>query len=101
MLIGIQLIGQGSDVTKIGQTEIALSMLLAFTPNMSPRVFGLLIVMVIGSGCEVTRALRQPIPSSARDNTQDERAERIGEVIRDTMRAEGIPAISVARSESP
>jgi CubicO group peptidase (beta-lactamase class C family) len=69
---------------------------LAFTPHMSPRVFGLLIVMVISSGCEVSRALRQPIPSSARNNTQDERAERIGEVIRNTMRAEGIPAISVA-----
>jgi len=61
----------------------------------------LFIVMVIGSGCEVICALRQPILSSVWDNTQDERVERIGEVIRDTMRAEGIPAISVARSESP
>jgi CubicO group peptidase (beta-lactamase class C family) len=54
------------------------------------------VVVVLGSGCQVSRALKQPIPASATVGTQDERTQRIAEVIRDTMRKEGIPGVSVA-----
>jgi CubicO group peptidase (beta-lactamase class C family) len=54
------------------------------------------VVVLLGSGCQVNRALKQPIPTSSAAGIQDERAERIGQVIRDMMRKEGIPGVSVA-----
>jgi CubicO group peptidase (beta-lactamase class C family) len=44
----------------------------------------------------VSRALKQPIPASAAVGIQDERTQRIGQVIRDTMCKEDIPGVSVA-----
>ncbi len=54
------------------------------------------VLVVVNSGCQVSRALKQPIPASACVGIQDERTQRIGEIIRDTMRREGIPGVSVA-----
>ncbi|MBN1507879.1 MAG: beta-lactamase family protein [Sedimentisphaerales bacterium] len=54
------------------------------------------ILVVFSSGCQVSRALNQPIPASAAVGIQDERTQRIAEVIRDTMRKENIAGISVA-----
>jgi len=51
---------------------------------------------VLSSGCQVSRAMKQPIPASPAVGIQDERTRRIGEVIRDTMRKENIAGISVA-----
>ncbi len=56
--------------------------------------FGALIVL--NSGCQVSRTLKQPIPASQPVGIQGERTERIGHVIRDTMRKEGIPGVSFA-----
>jgi CubicO group peptidase (beta-lactamase class C family) len=56
----------------------------------------LAVLVVLSAGCQVSRALKQPIPASAAVGTQDERTQRIAEVIRDTMRKEGIPGVSVA-----
>ncbi len=56
----------------------------------------LTILAVLSSGCQVRQALKQPIPASAAVGAQDERTQRIGEVIRDAMRKEGIPGVSVA-----
>ena len=49
-----------------------------------------------GSGCQVNRALRKSIPSSAPIGIQDERTDRIGAVIKKTMRRKGVPGVSVA-----
>lgn len=48
------------------------------------------------SGCQVTRALKKPIPASASIGIHDERTERIGKVIQETMKKNKIPGISVA-----
>jgi CubicO group peptidase (beta-lactamase class C family) len=56
----------------------------------------LVVLVVLSAGCQVSRALKQPIPASAVVGAQDERTQRIAEVIRDTMRKEGIPGVSVA-----
>jgi CubicO group peptidase (beta-lactamase class C family) len=51
---------------------------------------------VLTSGCQVTRVLKEPIPASAPVGVRDERIERVGGVIRETMRKHGIPGLSVA-----
>lgn len=56
----------------------------------------LALLVVSSAGCQVSRALKQPIPASAAVGTQDERTQRISEVIRDIMHKEGIPGVSVA-----
>lgn len=56
----------------------------------------LIVLVVVSAGCQVSRALRQPIPASAAVGVQNERTQRIAEVIRDTMRKENIPGVSVA-----
>lgn len=56
----------------------------------------LAVLVIVSSGCQVSRALKQPIPASAAVGAQNERTQRIGEVIRDTMRREHIPGVSVA-----
>lgn len=48
------------------------------------------------SGCQVRRALKQPIPASSVVGIHDPRTERIANVIRETMRKEGIPGLSIA-----
>ncbi|MGA2865216.1 MAG: serine hydrolase domain-containing protein [Verrucomicrobiota bacterium] len=53
-------------------------------------------LLPLTSGCQVTRALKQPIPASAPLGGADERTERIAKVVRDTMRKEGIPGLSIA-----
>ena len=57
-------------------------------------------VIVLASGCQVSQALKQPIPASQPVGIQDERTERIARVIRDTMRKEGIPGVSIAVIDS-
>ncbi|MBM4028676.1 MAG: beta-lactamase family protein [Planctomycetes bacterium] len=56
----------------------------------------LAILVALGAGCQVSRALKQSIPASAAVGTQDERTQRISAVIRDTMRKEHIPGVAVA-----
>lgn len=51
------------------------------------------VALLFGSGCQVGCALRRPIPASSPVGTCDERIER---VVRDTMRIEGIPGLSIA-----
>jgi CubicO group peptidase (beta-lactamase class C family) len=51
---------------------------------------------VLTSGCQVGRALKEPIPASQPVGIRDQRTERIGEIIRETMRKESIPGVSVA-----
>ena len=51
---------------------------------------------IINSGCYVSHALRETIPSSAAIGIQDERTVRIEAVIKKTMRRKRIPGISVA-----
>ena len=60
------------------------------------RVILLGVVAFLGCGCQIDRALKQPIPASSAVGIQDQRTERIGQVIRDTMRKESIPGVSVA-----
>ena len=57
-------------------------------------------LVVLNSGCQVSRALKQPIPASAAVGIQDERTQRISQVIRETMRKENIPGVSVAVIDS-
>jgi len=60
-------------------------------------VASLLVVLVaLNCGCQVSRALKQPIPASPPVGIHDARTERIGLVVRDTMRKEGIPGLSIA-----
>jgi CubicO group peptidase (beta-lactamase class C family) len=54
------------------------------------------VLTLANSGCQTSRALKQPIPVSRAIGIQDERTERIGKVIQETMRKENIPGISVA-----
>ena len=54
------------------------------------------VLTALNSGCQVSRALKQPIPASSAVGIHDERTERIGEIIRETMRKEGVPGVSVA-----
>jgi CubicO group peptidase (beta-lactamase class C family) len=54
------------------------------------------ILTTLSSGCEVSRALKQPIPTSGAIGIDDERTQRIGELIRETMRKEGVPGVSIA-----
>jgi len=56
----------------------------------------LAVLVIVSAGCQVSQALRQPIPASAPVGDQDERTQRISEVIRDTMRQRGIAGVSVA-----
>jgi CubicO group peptidase (beta-lactamase class C family) len=53
------------------------------------------VLAALSSGCQVRHALRQPIPASAAVGIENERTRRIGEIIRETMRKEGIPGVSV------
>jgi CubicO group peptidase (beta-lactamase class C family) len=53
-------------------------------------------LVVLGSGCQISRTLKRPIPASSGIGIHDERTERIGEIIRETMRKEGVPGVSVA-----
>ena len=57
---------------------------------------GLLTLVVLSSGCQTGRALRGTIPASSVVGVQDERTERVGQVVRETMRKAGVPGISVA-----
>ena len=54
------------------------------------------VLAVLGSGCQVRQALKQSIPASPTIGIQDERTERISQAIRETMRKEGIPGLSIA-----
>lgn len=56
----------------------------------------LLPLLALSSGCQTSRALRETIPASQSVGIHEERTERIGKVVRETMRKEGIPGISVA-----
>lgn len=56
----------------------------------------LLPLLALFSGCRTSRALNGTIPASPVVGIQDGRTERIGRVVRETMRKEGIPGISVA-----
>jgi CubicO group peptidase (beta-lactamase class C family) len=60
------------------------------------HVILLSVAVFLGCGCQIDRALKQPIPASAIVGIQDQRTERIGQVIRATMRKESIPGVSVA-----
>ncbi len=51
---------------------------------------------ILSSGCQVSRALKQPIPVSAAVGIQDERTQRIGQAVCETMRNENIAGVSVA-----
>jgi CubicO group peptidase (beta-lactamase class C family) len=53
-------------------------------------------IVFLACGCQISRTLQEPIPASSIVGIQDERTQRIAEVIRDTMRKEGIPGVSVA-----
>lgn len=55
-----------------------------------------LLLCLAACGCQTPRALRQAIPASSAIGLQDEHTERIGKVIQETMRKEGIPGVSVA-----
>jgi len=59
-------------------------------------IVALATATLLACGCQVHQALKQPIPASAAVGAQDERTQRIAEVIRNTMRKEGIPGVSVA-----
>jgi len=50
--------------------------------------------VLLGCGCQINRALKEPIPASAALRIQDERTERIGQVICATLRRERIAGIS-------
>ena len=54
------------------------------------------ILSALSSGCQVSHALKQPIPASGAIGIEDERTRRIGEIIRETMRKEGVPGVSIA-----
>jgi CubicO group peptidase (beta-lactamase class C family) len=56
----------------------------------------LLALAGLTSGCQVGRALSGTIPASAILGIHDERTGRVGAVVRDTMRKEGIPGLSIA-----
>lgn len=62
------------------------------------RIFTLLPVIMVAVcvGCQTSRALKEPIPASKAIGIEDERTERIGRVIRETMRIERIPGLSIA-----
>ena len=79
--------GHGSDTERSAHPPILKTMHRA-------TLMGLL--MVVATGCQVTRALKQPIPASAPIGVADERTERIGKTIQDVMRKEGIPGLSIA-----
>ena len=55
-----------------------------------------ILLSVTVSGCAVSHALKESIPSSAPTGIRDERTERIGAVVKETMRREKIPGVSVA-----
>ncbi len=58
---------------------------------------GILIVLVaVCAGCQTSRALKGPIPASQAIGIDDERTDRIGKAIRETMRKEKIPGLSIA-----
>lgn len=60
-------------------------------------VTSLLVVSVaVCAGCQTSRALKEPIPASPAIGIKDERTERIGRVIQETMRQEKIPGLSIA-----
>ncbi len=48
------------------------------------------------AGCQTSRALKGTIPGSEPVGLHDQRTERIGEAVRQTMRKEGIPGVSIA-----
>jgi CubicO group peptidase (beta-lactamase class C family) len=50
----------------------------------------------LSAGCQTGRALKGSIPASEPLGLHDERIERIAQVVRQTMRKEGIPGCSVA-----
>lgn len=50
----------------------------------------------LSAGCQTGRALKASIPASEPLGLHDERTERIGQVVRETMRKEGIAGCSVA-----
>lgn len=54
------------------------------------------VLVILSAGCQVRRALKQAIPASQPVGIQDERTQRIGLAIRDTMRRKSIPGISIA-----
>jgi CubicO group peptidase (beta-lactamase class C family) len=62
------------------------------------RIVSVVAVVLAGlcAGCQTGRALKGSIPASEPVGLHDARTERIGEVVRRTMRKEGIPGCSVA-----
>jgi CubicO group peptidase (beta-lactamase class C family) len=63
---------------------------------MNTRLVFLLPMIALGSGCHTSRLVHEPIPASSTVGTQDGRTERIGQVVRETMRRQKVPGISVA-----
>ncbi len=62
------------------------------------RIVTFLSVILVAAcvGCQTSRALKGPIPASPAIGLEDERTERIGKVIRETMHQEKIPGLSIA-----
>lgn len=62
------------------------------------KIFWVMAVVLAGlcAGCQTSRALKGTIPASGPVGLHDQRRERIGEAVRQSMRKEGIPGISIA-----
>jgi CubicO group peptidase (beta-lactamase class C family) len=63
---------------------------------MNTRLASLLLMIAVCSGCHASRLVQEPISASSAVGAQDGRTERIGQVVRETMRKEKVPGISVA-----
>jgi CubicO group peptidase (beta-lactamase class C family) len=82
---------------RLGSTAI-VHLVVSANPIRVRRIVSVIAVVLAGlcAGCQTGRALKGTIPASELVGLHDERIERIGEAVRQTMRKEGIPGCSVA-----